>query len=186
MPSLSLFHSLDNDLNTIFTHIPFMEEKIYCETNVDSSSGVIKKYKVGKRYINTSPLSFCVTELFKILEANIKIKRCKNCGKYFIQNNNYNIDYCNREYNSKGQTCKDIGALIQYKSKVNDNPILKEFSRAYKRMYARLSNHKITADDFRLWTEEATLKRDSVSKQYESSPSEQLIADFKLYLGNKK
>lgn len=181
----SVISSLDDDLYIIFSHIPFMKEKVYCEVHVDSPTRIIKKCNFGKRYINISPLSFCVTELSKMIEANIKIKRCKNCKKYFIQKNNYNTDYCERIYNSKGQTCKDIGASLKYKSKMNNNPILKEYERAYKRMYARVSKHKMTSDDFRLWTEAAIKKRDLLSKKYENTPSEQLVTEFKKYLGNK-
>ena len=43
----------------------------------------------------------------------------------------------------------------------------------------------MTADDFRLWTEAAIKKRDLLSKKYENTPSEQLITEFKKYLGNK-
>ena len=177
--------TLYHDLNIIFSHVSLMKEKHYCESRINQNTHIIQECKVGKRYINNHPLSFCVTELSKMIEANVIVKRCKNCGKYFIQKQNYNNDYCNRKYNQKGQTCKDIGASLQYKNKIKDNPILKEYERAYKRNYARVTNHKLSSEDFRLWTEEATRKRDKISAEYETCPSDQLIAEFKQYLGNK-
>lgn len=71
------------------------------------------------------------------------------------------------------------------KKKINSNPIVKEYERAYKRNYARVTNHKMNAEDFRLWSEEATQKRDAFSAEYNSNPSDQLISEFKKYLGNK-
>ncbi|HIY62298.1 MAG TPA: hypothetical protein H9730_02230 [Candidatus Mediterraneibacter stercoripullorum] len=87
-------------------------------------------------------------EFHKMIEHNVRIKRCKNCGRYFILKGDYATDYCERNY-------------------------------------ARVTNHKMTAEDFRLWTEEATQKRDAFSAEYDSNPSDQLISDFKKYLGNK-
>lgn len=177
--------TLYHDLHIIFSRVSLMKEKHYCESRINQSTRIIQECKVGKRYINNHPLSFCVTELSKMIEANVIVKRCKNCGKYFIQKQNYNNDYCNREYNQKGQTCKDIGASLQYKNRLKNNPILKEYERAYKRNYARVTNHKMSSEDFRLWTEEASIKRDTISAEYDACPSDQLIADFKQYLGNK-
>ena len=71
------------------------------------------------------------------------------------------------------------------KEKVNSNPIVKEYERAYKRNYARVTSHKMNAEDFRLWTEEAAKKRDAFSAEYDSNPSDQIISEFKKYLGNK-
>lgn len=177
--------ALSDDIDILFSDMPFMKEKHYCESIINRKTHIIQGCKFGKRYINNHPLSFCVTELSKMIEANVIIKRCKNCGKYFIQKQNYNNDYCNRKYNQKGQTCKDIGASLQYKNKINNNPILKEYERAYKRYYARVTNNKMSTEDFRLWTEEASKKRDCISAEYKIHPSDQLIADFKHYLGNK-
>ena len=90
------------------------------------------------------------------------------------------------EFPRKGNSLvKKIAAISARKNKVRNNPILKEYERAYKRNYARVTNHKMTAEDFRLWTEEATQKRDAFSAEYDSNPSDQLISDFKKYLGNK-
>lgn len=176
---------LSHDLNNIFSKTPLMTEKLYCNVLANHESRLFDKYLIGKRYKNTCPLSFCITELSKILEANLHIKRCKNCGKYFIQKNGYNVDYCDRLYDDKGHSCKDIGASAHYKNKIQKNPIFKEYWRAYKRMYARVSNHKMSSEDFRLWTETATQKRNILAAQYESAPSDLLIAEFKQFLGNK-
>ena len=71
------------------------------------------------------------------------------------------------------------------KKKVQNNPILKEYEKAYKRMYARLSNHNLSNENFRLWVEDASSKLDSVAAEYSSSPSDDIVNQFKEYLGNK-
>ena len=46
-----------------------------------------------------------------VLNNKYLIKKCKNCGKYFITDNP-RINYCNNLYKGK-QTCRDIGNQIK-------------------------------------------------------------------------
>ena len=119
-----------------------------------------------------------------MIEHNIRIKKCKNCGKYFVLKGDYSTDYCDRIPDGEKFTCKKLAAMQARKKKVQDNPILK-YEKAYKRMYAHLSNHKISNEDFRLWAEAAANKRDSSLAEYSSSPSDDIINQFKEYLDNK-
>ena len=128
---------------------------------------------------------FCFFELYTLLSNNFSIKRCANCEKLFIPSGKYNTDCCDRVPEGEKYSCKKIMAQKRRKEKVNSNPITKEYERAYKRNYARLTNHKMSSEDFRLWVEEATRKRDMISAEYDTSQSDQLIAEFKQYLGNK-
>lgn len=124
-------------------------------------------------------------EFHKMIEHNIKIKKCKNCGKYFILKGDYATEYCDRIVEGEKFTCKKLAAMRTRKSKVQNNPILKEYEKAYKRMYARQSSHKISAEDFRLWVEEASSKRDLAIAEYDRNHSDNIIQNFKEYLGNK-
>lgn len=135
-------------------------------------------------YCNT-PIQYAICEFNALIKINAKVKKCKHCGKYFILKGDYATEYCDRIIDGEKFTCKKIAAIQTRKNKIKQNPILKEYERAYKRNYARVTNHKMTSEDFRLWTEEATQKRNETSIQYESSPSDDIITEFKKYLGNK-
>lgn len=124
-------------------------------------------------------------EFHKMIEHNVKIKKCKHCNKYFILKGDYATEYCDRIPTGEKYTCKKIAAIQARKNKVQKNPVLKEYEKAYKRNYARQANRKITAEEFRVWTEEATKKRDQALSKYATNPSDQIITDFKTYLGNK-
>lgn len=78
-----------------------------------------------------------------------------------------------------------MAAIEKRKEKIQNNTILKEYERAYKRNYARLSNHRLSNEEFRIWAETASQERDKLSVKYESSPSDHIVVDFKKYLGNK-
>ena len=124
-------------------------------------------------------------EFQKMVEHNVKIKKCKHCGKYFILKGDYATEYCDRIVDGEKFTCKKIAAMHSRKVKIQNNPILKEFERAYKRNYARVTNKNMTNEQFRIWVDEATKRRDILSAEYETTPSDVLISEFKKYLGNK-
>lgn len=137
------------------------------------------------RYEYSTIDKYLMEELFLLIKINARVKRCSMCHKYFILKGDYGTKYCDRISAGEKFTCKKLAAIQNRKNKVQKNPILKEYEKAYKRNYARQANHKITAEDFRLWTEEATKKRDQALSRYASDPSDQVIADFKTYLGNR-
>ena len=68
---------------------------------------------------------------------------------------------------------------------LSSNPILKEYEKAYKRNYARATHKKISKESFRAWAEEAANKRDVLSAKYLADPDENLVKEFKQYLGNR-
>lgn len=110
-------------------------------------------------------------ELFKIIQNNFTINKCKNCGKLFIpvttsknrnQKGRNDQKYCNNLYLDTGKTCREIGALNKRKEKVQNSLILKEYSREYKRMYGLHYNH--TKDfkerQFKEWSNKSRELRD--------------------------
>lgn len=131
------------------------------------------------------PVEYAFCEFNALIKINAKMKRCKRCGKYFILKGDYNTDYCDRILPDEKLSCKKAAAIETRKKKIQKNPILKEYERAYKRNYARLNSKKITKEEFRLWTEEASKERDRIISEYAISPSDQIVANFKSYLGNK-
>lgn len=177
-------HSFSDDLEKIFTRTPHMKSRLLCEVHTNDNSQ-ITKIVTGVRYKNTSPISFCVTELFKMLESGIQVRICKNCNRFFIPQNNHTADYCTRICNSKGQTCKEIGAQKAYKAKVKSNPILKEYEKAYKRNYAKVSRGELSRDAFEKWSANAVSKREEAIKTFNQTGDPEIISSFKFFLGNR-
>lgn len=132
-----------------------------------------------------SPRSIAFNELRFMLEQNISIKKCKNCGKYFILKGDYATEYCDRIPRGEKFTCKKLSAVNNRKEKLTTNPILKEYDRAYKRMYARNKNHKITPDEYKSWLTEANKQRDFYLEKFKAEENDMTIDEFKKFLGNK-
>ena len=98
-------------------------------------------------------------EFTKMLEQDIRFRKCKRCGKYFIMKGNYNTNYCDRIAEGETRNCQDIMALENYKKKMADNAAIKIYNKYYKRYSARVKAHTILEDDFKKWKYEAMTKR---------------------------
>lgn len=176
---MSLHHDIHLSLH--------LENKQYDIDNPDED--LLSKIK-GKA--NTALLNECNTipdflffEFHCLLSNKYKIRRCKNCGKLFVLSGDYNTECCNRIPHGEKYTCKRLMTIKKRKEKVLNNPIIREYEKAYKRYYARVTNKKLSNEDFRLWTEEASKKREEAAARYAASPSEDIIKEFKEYLGNR-
>lgn len=124
-------------------------------------------------------------EFLKMLELGIKIRKCAVCGKYFIITG-HNGKCCDNLYKDTGLTCQQVFADRNYKNKRKKNPVLKEYDKAYKRMYARYSSKKnLTSDEYTKWKNEAVQERDKALKAYAENPSDTVINNFKQFLNNK-
>jgi len=87
-------------------------------------------------------------------------KVCKNCGKYFAVSSYINTEYCDREYNATGKTCKEIGATQTYRKKIQTDPDIGEYNRQYKKRFAWIRYRRITQEAFYAWSKEAQAMRD--------------------------
>ena len=93
---------------------------------------------------------------------------------------------CDSLYKNTGLTCQQVFADRNSKNKRKGNPILKEYDKAYKRMYARYSSRKnLSSKEYEKQKNEASRERDKALKVYEESSSQTVIDSFKQFLGNK-
>lgn len=127
---------------------------------------------------------FVFWEFYTLLKNNAKVKRCAYCQKLFISKGDYDTDCCDRIHEN-GKTCKKMMTIKRRKDKLKTSPIAAEYERAYKRMYARVSNGKMEKEEFRLWGIDASQKRDLAEAEYIKNHSDKIISDFKTFLGNK-
>ena len=91
--------------------------------------------------------------LFEIAtNKNVKIKICKNCGKYFIPLKNTE-KYCDIVYCKDEVTCKKIGANNSYSKKRNTIEGIKFYRNNYQRrlMQVKRSNDEQVKIAFENW-----------------------------------
>lgn len=99
-------------------------------------------------------------EFTKMLEENIRFRKCKRCGKYFIMKGNYDTNYCDRIADGSTHTCQELAAIENYRAKAAENKEYALYSKYYKRYAARVKVRQIKEADFKKWKYQALTKRD--------------------------
>ena len=161
--------------SSILTHL----NNDLCKRIHESIKGLVKATECDKT------VDFLTFDFSSLLSMNMPVKICENCGKYFVASGKYNTNCCDRIPPGQKHSCKKIMAQKRRKEKLNTDPIAKEYEKAYKRMYARVKNSNMTQEEFLKWNEEATIQRNIVSKKYAEAKTEDILIDFKKFLGNK-
>lgn len=102
-------------------------------------------------------------EFTKMLEADIRFRKCKRCGKYFIMKGNYDTNYCDRIAEGEARTCQELAAIENYKARIAGNKAIPIYNKYYKRYAARVKVNQIKESDFKKWKYQALQKRDECS-----------------------
>ena len=124
---------------------------VYAETNATSSS----------------VYSILYITLFKFVEEDkYIIKKCKNCGKYFITDNP-RINYCNNLFKGN-QTCRDIGNQIAQRIKQENEIIYGKYRKIYAKksmLVKRNPDIEVYKKDYEKWKKEAKEFMDAIRSE---------------------
>ena len=126
-------------------------------------------------------LDFVYVEFMKGLQRGFVLKRCANCGRWFLQTLSATFAYCaDPAPENPAKTCRDIGAASSFKEKTRNNEVWQVQQRAYKKYCARTMRGDMTKAEFEAWTRDAERKRDAALEPYARAATEedrQRIAD---------
>ena len=103
-------------------------------------------------------------EFTKLLEHQVRFRKCGRCGRYFIMKGNYDTRYCDRVAEGTNRICQDLAAQENYQKKHEDNHAIHIYSKYYKRYSSRVRVKQIREDDFKQWKYQAITKRDECSE----------------------
>lgn len=118
-----------------------------------------EKYGIVQMYKIESIDDLIRFELLHLVNQKILIKKCKYCGHYFVPRGRSDTEYCNRVYVGETRSCKEIGAMQNYKAKIAGDKINEAYNKAYKRNNSRVRNKKMSQSDFLKWSEQARKMR---------------------------
>ena len=99
-------------------------------------------------------------EVLRMIQSGERIRKCKNCEKYFTVNNCRAV-YCKRKGKS-GKTCSEVGPNRAYKKKISEDDARALYDRAYNTHYARTKNKNMTQNKFYEWDKTAKSKLEQV------------------------
>ena len=98
-------------------------------------------------------------EVYNMTQAEKRIKRCKNCGRYFVIDKG-NVEYCDRIATGETKPCSEIGKSRTYEQKIaKGGTAMALYRKAYKTHFARIRSGTMTKEQFEIWKGEATVKR---------------------------
>lgn len=108
--------------------------------------------------------AICYAVLEELVKtSNNPIKKCQNCGMYFIPSSRLDEIYCDYP-KPNGKTCRDKGAFQAYNERLKKNKALAEYRRLYQlksMAVGRNKDNKQMKKDFEKWKKDA---KDRVNK----------------------
>lgn len=87
------------------------------------------------------------------------VRRCKNCGRWFVLTGHQGLEYCSRPFDEKGHTCRDVGAGLKWERKSKEDKPFMAYRKGYKKRFSRIKAGRITNEEFLAWGERARAKK---------------------------
>ncbi len=95
---------------------------------------------------------------FEIIKNNIVVKKCPNCGKYFIPENRIDTVYCNRvSPQDPEKTCQEYAKYRNFLEKTRTD----EATKLYRQIYNSKRNKAIRTDDPKITEDIEFFKKES-------------------------
>ena len=108
-----------------------------------------------------------IIELFVMTEIeNIAIKKCKNCGKFFVPDNRVDELYCNNIYENN-KTCKEVGPFRTKQKLMQENDDLRIYRNVYQKLLLRTRRNPTNtkyAREFEFFKDDNNKWRENISK----------------------
>lgn len=82
-------------------------------------------------------------DFLELVSRGLAVKRCKLCGRYFVQKTRHKTEYCERK-TENGRTCKQVGPKILFNAELAkpENATLKEYDRIRKAKQQKLERDR--------------------------------------------
>ena len=142
---------------------------------IDAAAGNSEDCDVITYYIR-SFANLLELEVYQMVHADLRMKRCKNCGRYFIVDKS-NQEYCQRLAPGSAKPCTEVGRARVYGRKITrDITPTGLYRKAYKTHYARVARGQMSREAFEKWKTEALEMRDRVNT------GRMELSDFSAYL----
>lgn len=110
-------------------------------TREDDAQEIAKNVNID--YLNTycfesnDIIQTFIIELFEMTEIeSTAIKKCKNCGKFFVPDNRVDELYCNSIYENN-KTCKEVGPFRTKQKLMQENDDLRIYRNVYQKLLLR-------------------------------------------------
>lgn len=171
----SHFKELDRFINNNFSMPQGFSFRTISNIKGNTEKDLIKFFKSASSYevepdyssSNENIYGILYVTLFQfVLNNKYLIKKCKNCGKYFITDNP-RINYCNNLFKGK-QTCRDIGNQIGQRIKQENEIVYGKYRKIYAKkamLVKRNPDIEVYKIDYENWKKEAKKFMDDIRSE---------------------
>ena len=134
----------------------------------DETQRIVTQANISSSYFFecTDIIQTLLIELLEIAKLNIEIKKCRNCGKFFVPDNRSDEIYCNNIFEN-GKTCKEIGHFKVKQKEMQENDTLRIYRNVYQKLLLRTRRNPKNnqyARDFELFKDDNNIWRENISK----------------------
>lgn len=130
--------------------------------------------KLAKKDIVNAPffyecediLQALIIELSVLAHNNIEIKKCKNCGKYFVPGSRSDELFCDNIFENN-KTCKEIGYFKVKQKAIHENEVLRMYRNVYQKLLLRVRRNPDNvkyARDFESFKDDNIKKRNALER----------------------
>ena len=126
--------------------------------------------------------SVCFISLLQLIQNEIPVNICKNCGNFFIPTSRKNTLYCNNIFENN-KTCQEIGAMITYNENLKKdeiNSLYRKTLSAKKMLANRNPDIPMYLEKYEQWKKEANQFKKCIK---EGKKTEE---EFKEWIENTK
>ena len=134
----------------------------------DETQRIVSKANINSSYFIecTDIIQTLLIELLEIAKLNIEIKKCRNCGKFFVPDNRSDEIYCSNIFEND-KTCKEIGHFKVQQKMIQENDDLRIYRNVYQKLLLRTrrnpSNTKY-AREFEIFKDDNNKWKENISK----------------------
>ena len=102
----------------------------------------VNKYNIPY-YFESDDIFGIIALIFKefMSDNHNTIRKCQNCGYYFVPSNLKETKYCNVEYKETGKTCRQIGKELAYKKSLKEDTLLDKYRKRYMSLASSVSHY---------------------------------------------
>lgn len=164
-----------------------LEDYIEEQEGMDHFEHSMRAYLAAGTEVYDSPLTVyqcqtiedaCIASLHFLITNNYNIRKCKNCGKYFVAYLRSDAEYCTRmsPYNQK-KTCREDGPKRTFEANVSADAVKKRLQQIESARRMRIHRNRGNWDiehEFKEW--QTAMNRWRNKYQSGSISSEQFLA----------
>jgi hypothetical protein len=130
-------------------------------TKVVAYTKNLPKDRIYEEYGINNLHQLLLLEILQMIKLNTEIRKCKNCGMYFVVANR-GTSYCDRIAAGEKRPCHVIGARRTFEKKLESDPGFEIYRSFYKKYQYQVKTGAMDKMCFNSWAKEAKKMLESV------------------------